>query len=339
MAPRVSGSDAITSGSDYSSRAGTYRPGLDTITISTSNVNLGSYGSGTNITYDNDRLYATVDDYFFTGTLPTSTNSRVPNGYVISGSKSYLTPSLLSKARFFLTANSNAPELNVFNMPRVCVWPITRTAATLNRVDISGSAGGTAVASTMTPYDKVIAFDATVGMNGTNSVTGTIPFYFTRYDPFSQTNDFANSTNNQNLYAYLYNFLQEPFPGLSSGANATFARKYSTEDMGSVASGGNQILTEIYDYIRCTNLADCSGDGNSGTIGVCSYTYINPTASWQSPSWNGLTSEGQVVPIVIPPSAVVSGTQAGAGPAGALYTRHRPHHSPRRDDHGHAQGG
>ena len=203
-----------------------------------------------------------------------------------------LTPSLLQKARFFLTVNSNAPELNVFNMPRVCIWPITKNAVPLSNLDNPDLSNPT-VTAVMTAFDKVIAFDATVG--GTAANANRIPFYFVRYDPFSQTADYANSQNNQNLYAYLHNFMGQPFPGLSAGVGATFVAKYPKEDVvaGTGVGNANQILTEIYDYIRCTNLADISEDiAGSGPFGAKSYTMVNPKRPMDRPAWEALTSHG-----------------------------------------------
>ncbi|HVV73862.1 MAG TPA: hypothetical protein VHI52_20550, partial [Verrucomicrobiae bacterium] len=323
FSPRVSGMDAnatsFTSGSDYSSKAGNYRSGGSSLYSGSETT---SIGSGTAITYDQDRLYATVDEYFFSGTMATTGTQRANNGAFMTGSIAtgststvsgttlpVLPPTFLEKARFFLTANSNAPELNVFNMPRVSIWPITKTATTLDNPDTSNSQ----VTATMTTFDKVIAFDATVG-GSSSALASKIPFYFSRYDPFSQTADYANSTNNQNLYAYLHNLMNQPFPGLSASANATFVRKYPAEDIGSA----NQILTEIYDYIRITNIADMSDDiMGSGSYGSKSYTFINPRYLFQDLPWYALTNIGQVTPIVIPPTAV-SGT---SGLNTTTYTR------------------
>lgn len=308
LAPRVSGLDAsstsFASGNDVSSRGGTYRPGGTGVYSANKDPSFTSGTSGQAITPDQDRLYADVDEYFYSGTFASSGTSRAFNGAFMTGSNistsgtivPVLTPSLLAKSRFFLTANSNSPELNVFNLPRVSIWPITKNLSTIDNTNTSLST----VTATMTAFDKVIAFCATVGMSGSNSITGTIPFYFVRYDPFSTTNDYQNSPNNQRLYNYLYNFLQKPYPGLSSGASATFRNTHPLEDKGS-ATSGNQILTEIFDYIRCTNLADCTEDpaSTSPKYGAKSYTMVNPTYAWTDQQWGSQTSQGQVAPLVI----------------------------------------
>jgi hypothetical protein len=61
LAPRVSGSDAPgTSNQDFSSKAGTYRPGGATLQSTGTSA---AMGSGTAITPDVDRLYSTVDEH------------------------------------------------------------------------------------------------------------------------------------------------------------------------------------------------------------------------------------------------------------------------------------
>ena len=276
------------------------------------------YGAGQPIIADQDRLYPTVDDFFYNGTFNSSSSgtysstNRLPNGMWISGTVSssgttvpVLPASFISKARFFLTADSKSPETNAFNLPRVCMWPITKTG---NNFDNPDTSSGT-VTSTMTAFDRIIAFCATVS-GTTSGLANRVPFYFSRYDAFSQTHDYNGPTgsgsNNPNLYTYLHSLMALPFPGLSASSNATFVTKYPSEDLG--PASGNQILTEIFDYIRCTNLADCSDDVYGTTpYGATSYTYVNPNFEWVDQGWYSQTSQGQVVPIVIPTSAV-SGT-------------------------------
>src|SRR5205823_5623018 len=42
-----------------------------------------------------------------------------------------ITPALVDKTRFFLTANSRSPELNLFGRPRVTMWPVPTAAREL----------------------------------------------------------------------------------------------------------------------------------------------------------------------------------------------------------------
>ena len=287
LTPRVSGSDVPgTSGTDYSSKGGTYRPGGPNLSASGTSAALIN---GQPITPDQDRLYATVDDYFYSGTIPSGTTTRNNNnGLLLPGTNSgtyfnpILSPALLEKARFFLTADSKAPEVNSFNMPRVCMWPITKQdATTLDQSDLTQAN----VTAKMTSFDKVIAFCATA--SGTAAVSGSfnrVPFYLSRYDALSGTHDWGST--NQTLYTYLQNLTSLPFPGFGPG---TFAGKYKSDK--------DQILTEIFDYIRCTNLADTSQDTASHSNSYTQVPYQNPS-SWTPPP-GGLTLQGQVVPLVV----------------------------------------
>lgn len=133
----------------------------------------------------------------------------------------------LEARRFFLTAHSRAPETTLFNTPRVSVWPIDDRPA--NR----------------TPLDDLMAFCTTINGN---------LYSFQRRNPQSATEDYAGILRNQQLYAYLRNLTARPIPGFGGG---TFLTKYPTSGS---ASERDQILTQIVDYIRTTNIDDGSND-------------------------------------------------------------------------------
>jgi uncharacterized protein (TIGR02600 family) len=203
IAPRV--------GLTPSSRGGTMQP--------TGSVNL-----------DKDRLYASIDELMFaptvTGTTRTPTSSAVnANG---------ITDDALAKARFFITASSNAPEVTLFNTPRIAVWPIAAS---------SGQ---------RTVYDSLLAFCSTLGGH---------PYYFTRTPRSGARSSTADYTaDNARLYQYLQSLTGRSIPGF--GGN--FLAKYPQGS--GVATDRDQILTYIYDYIRCTNLQDSTaGTGASYT--------------------------------------------------------------------------
>lgn len=160
---------------------------------------------------DKDRLYATVDELGFRP-------DRTPN----SGAAIPLTPEDIDKVRFFLTTTSRAPDVNLFNRPRVITWPIS------SQTD----------ANRRTIWDNAIAFCGTIGGQA---------FYFQRNNPDDPSAD-LDLGNNRNLLNYLQELTSNPIPGF--GGN--FGDKYSDDR--------DQILTEIFDYIRCTNLCDNNGD-------------------------------------------------------------------------------
>jgi uncharacterized protein (TIGR02600 family) len=185
--------------------------------------------------WDNDRLYASVDEYFF---RPDRTGrDTVPNtkfrdyeriqGPLESGpdrANKYFTPDNLEKLRFFLTAHSRAPELNVFGMPRVSVWPIHEDLPK------------------RTAFDDLSAFCATIP--GKTSSSPGVLYYILRRNPNSAVEDF-NIPSNQRVYKYLQEMTKNNIPFLGQ----SFVNKYNPANR-------DQILTEIFDYIRCTNLVD-----------------------------------------------------------------------------------
>lgn len=150
-----------------------------------------------------DRLYASVAEAIYDPT-------RDP---------SVLTPTEIQARSFFLTAQSRAPQTNLFNLPRVAIWPLDTTDDANHR----------------TVFDRQIARCATI--NGQ-------PYYFQRESALSPTNDLASIPRNLELYNYLDTLMGMDIPGF--GGN--FDTKYGADSP--------QILTEIFDYIRSANLVD-----------------------------------------------------------------------------------
>jgi len=204
---------------------------------------------------DDDRLYASVDELLFarSGSSATARTANTP-----------LTQDMLEKVRFFLTASSRAPEVNLFNQPKITMWPID---------DPSKSNPGNPYNSapdSRSPLDKLIAFCSTLDGNA---------YYFTRANPTSTAGDFAG--RNEELYNYLARRLGDPIPGFG----ASFASRYGQ-------AGDEQILTLIYDYIRSNiNLADSSSATSGATPSALMQYAFAPGKS------DGLsTGRGQVVP-------------------------------------------
>ncbi|MEZ0298733.1 MAG: Verru_Chthon cassette protein A [Candidatus Methylacidiphilales bacterium] len=183
--------------------------------------------------YGSDRLYASVDELIFKPTLDGATiPSRQEN------KSDVLTRDTLEKSRFFLTATSRAPDLNLFNKPRISLWPITLDPVT-----------GT---PTRTPFDQVLSFCATINR---------LPYYIQRQYPASSTQDLPAMPSttglgrNRMLLEYLRSLTSLAIPGFGG----TFAAKYNaaaTYPGSGPATDRDQILTQIFDYIRCTNLRD-----------------------------------------------------------------------------------
>ena len=157
-------------------------------------------------------LFASVDEMLFSPSA--LAGSQRTMGFVNRDT--------LEQTRFFLTASSRAPEVNLFNLPRVSLWPVSSVDDGNHR----------------TPFDRLNLFCSTVGTGSGRQV-----FAFTRYDPGSLNADFTG--RNAQLFDYLQTLMANPFPGFTT---ATFAQKYPSDY--------KQILVEITDYIRLANLQD-----------------------------------------------------------------------------------
>jgi uncharacterized protein (TIGR02600 family) len=167
---------------------------------------------------DPDRLYASVDELLFLNPDRSTANAT-------------LTAQDLRRSGFFLTASSRAPEVTLFNTPRMVMWPINTQA------------------SKQTAYDKLIAFCGTVGPN--KAIGSNNSYYFTRTDPNSATVDY-NIPRNQQLLSYLRNLTTKAVPGF--GGSSGILGKYNSFAPGE----SEQITTQIFDYIRCINTQDTS---------------------------------------------------------------------------------
>jgi uncharacterized protein (TIGR02600 family) len=165
---------------------------------------------------DAARLYANVDELLF------ATNRSS------TGTNPVITAQLIEQSRFFLTASSRAPDVTLFNTPRIVSWPITY-------------AGG--ITTKITPYDRLIAFCGTVGAN-TNYASDN-SYYFTRFYPLSATADYSANTR---LLAYLRRMTTSAVPGFGGSG---ILGKYGPGE-------AEQITTQIFDYIRCINVRDMS---------------------------------------------------------------------------------
>ena len=185
------------------------------------------FASATPVTLDSDRLYVSLDELLFSA----KAGIRTP--------QTGLDRTDIERSKFFLTARSNSPEVNLFNLPRMAIWPIN---------------AGTKTPSTL---DKLIARSATI--NGK-------PYFFQRSDPASPTADMAlDDGRNQKLYDYINALLAKPFPGFGP---TSFVGKYTEDDQ----SETPQIITSIFDYIRSSNLY-------STALGATSYTGTSATTA------------------------------------------------------------
>jgi hypothetical protein len=187
----------------------------------------------------------------------------------------------LERSKFFVTANSRAPETNLFNLPRVAIWPIYN----------ADSGDKEKYNQYLTPFDQLIHYCASMG----ESPGGAYPRYeyiFKRENADSTDYDYEYITRNKELYAYLLDLLERPIPGYGD----SFSSKYA---------GGEhkQILTQIFDYIRTINLHDDTlyrEDFAKAFKSVNSPEHLTYTNSRDNLNKSiGLKGHGQVVPIKI----------------------------------------
>ncbi len=220
------------------------------------NVNETTSTGGVNsafvpITPDADRLYASTDEVLYGPTYSTTPRTVTTlNGVAMNSS-------VVEKAKFFITAHSRAPELNLFGKPRLTLWPIQSSTTDRNA------------------KDQLIAFCSTIN---------TFPFYFQRFNAYSDTgvapstvggassassqsatSDWVNVARNQTLYGYLSQIMQQNIPGFGGSFSAKYPNTYQ------------QLVTEMFDMIR-------SGVNSYNSNYNYVPTYLDP-------------GEGQVIPI------------------------------------------
>lgn len=147
--------------------------------------------------------------------------NRTPN--LIGGSP--VTAEWLQKAGFFLTANSRSSEVNPFGLPKISIWPVSYRGPEYR-----------------TGFDLLMLHCSTL-MQG----AGKRSYIFQRgwADSLNQDVEYGD---NQILLNYLKRLLSARIPGDSESDSGTFKSKYD-KDL-------PQILIEIFDYIRGTNLCD-----------------------------------------------------------------------------------
>ena len=237
------------------------------------------------LTAKNDRLYASIDELMFASNLFTDNSHSSSTTLTGAGGTRPLTQTgttpafnqaFLEKAKFFITANSRAPDVNLFNQPRIVTWPLNATTGSAYR----------------TVFDQAIAFCGTI--NG-------LPYYFQRARNDHPTNDLpatytAGDTGldrNRALLGYLQNLSSQAIPGFGG----SFTSKYTVKET-------DQILTEIFDYIRCLNLIDQSSTAMTHPFAPVATVANGAAATYAGTNGAGSTStltpdagEGSVVPI------------------------------------------
>lgn len=174
-------------------------------------------------------LYTSVDELLFkakrfTGTVGNGGDPEINDK---------LTPEALEKSRFFLTANSRAPEINLLGRPRVTIWPVN------------------ADYRYRTAHDDLFLFTSTISRNLSGDDK---KFCLLRGDAKSGINDFLGTwksgTNDQNvkMFEYLQYLTSQPVPA--------FGKTFADNQKFGGSEGRDEMLILIFDYIRTVNLTD-----------------------------------------------------------------------------------
>ncbi|WP_256198965.1 Verru_Chthon cassette protein A [Verrucomicrobium spinosum] len=192
----------------------------------TPRLQLGGVGEGSKggtevpnsaIPLKRERLLSSVDEFFYGSKLDAQGERQpnAPSGTIDSGE--------LEASRFFVTAHSRAPEVNLYNRPRISLWPV--------QVD----------KAKRTAKDKLLEFCAsTAGKAGGFQRESTWENHTNKQGSSqSQTADFQIGRN-QELLGYLQRLTKMAAPGFGS---ATFDEKYGSLNR-------NQILLNMFDFVR-----------------------------------------------------------------------------------------
>lgn len=227
-----------------------------------------------------ERLFPSVDEFLLRST-PQKDGKRneidLGTSQIWAGLQNY---EVVERLRSFLTTRSRAPESTPFGTPKISMWPVHRTNSTRNR----------------TVFDNTIV--------NCSRLAGK-DYFFIRENPTSQT-ELTTLTRNNQLFNYLMELTGQPIPGFGA-ANASFLTKYG--------DNREQILVEIFDYIRSTNLYDDNiAERNVGLnpsiTGMPDSRLTSSSAGMAAGTFtpmrdsngNSFPGHGQVTPTVLPRS-------------------------------------
>jgi uncharacterized protein (TIGR02600 family) len=206
-------------------------------------------GANDAVVLDADRLLENVDELIFRADrseLPSLENPLLAQ----------TTPQDLEWRRFFLTTTSRSPEVTLFNTPRVAIWPLDASPARRHAAE------------------RLIGFAASVGRG-----QETREYFFTRsaqHDPDADFQDASRNGRNREVLSYLQAMTEWQIPGFGP---RTFAEKWTGLNAvtGVTTSDRDQILIQIYDYIRsCLNLRTKVANGVINSSTGVAYTGDDP---------------------------------------------------------------
>ncbi len=177
-----------------------------------------------------ERLFASLDELLFsedkTGNLRVENSISDP-----SGGSPIFDSKVLERTRFFLTAQSRAPEFSILGVPRISMWPICETDDASHR----------------TAFDQLIGFCSS--LKTANASNPKNNYFFQRLKSHDANYD-INITRNKQLMEYLLQLLQTTLPSTGVGPVVnSMEDKYGNHNVRNLA-------VELFDYIRSTNLYD-----------------------------------------------------------------------------------
>ena len=260
----------------------------------TPRINLGGSEGGTKdigsdvspIIPDKDRLYASIDEYFFAAN--NQNKERKEN-------HTNITPDLIDSLRFFLTARSKASELNLFNLPRISLWPLQENPLERNPIDnLMAFLSSTKKSSSLNPRERLPYYFQRKSAHNLRSQAGNL----TSYSSSQSTNDDWEIERNQSLYRYLLNLMDTKIPA--------YGEKLSTK----FQQDTTQIITQIFDFIRSgVNAYSFGSPTRTSSIGYAYAPIIPPLQEAEKiekvrfPHTNYIPDmipgEGQIIPLVI----------------------------------------
>lgn len=173
-----------------------------------------------------ERLFAAVDEFLLRSIIDGGERREIDLGGSTLWS-GMTKADVVERLRFFMTTNSKSPEMNPYGMPKIAMWPLHNSLSAAQEQEYR------------TVFDRLIA--------RSSSIAGS-EYYFRRQNSNSQT-EISGITRNNQLFNYLMAMTDRPVPGFSPNGE-TFVTKYG--------DNRQQILVEIFDYIRSTNLYDDS---------------------------------------------------------------------------------
>lgn len=300
LAPKISAGGSMGGTKSY------VKDDFDPANIVATPIDISATGS--------ERLYASVDEMLFREGYDSVTNQRPASELTLpgAGGKKIFDRETLERSRFFLTAQSRAPEFSIHGLPRIAVWPIADETKGKER---------------RTNFDNLIALCATLRSTQAGpSVANS--YFFRRASSSSQfydvTGSLAGMPSSQGLArnSDLLNYLEKQMSSLSfprtSETNSTmsnFVAKYGADNV-------RQLAVEFFDYVRMTNLYDgilarfnngMTGNGQSGeTLYTRTDTVRDAAASNAAGGYNTFTESR------IQPSAVSGGDQTRSDDTGVL---------------------